>query len=94
MKSAITDLAKLAGAILLLPILMGGISSLLTRFFGNKGWIIETNDGEYTDTRLLLSSLAGVVLWIYLLYKIRSANMSDEEKKSADRRARNFDDNW
>jgi hypothetical protein len=94
MKSGITNLAKLVGAILLLPILAGGISSLLTHCFGNRGWIIETNDGEFTDARFLLSGVGGFVLWFYLLYKIKSANMSDEEKRSADRRARNYDDGW
>ena len=73
---------------MLLIILIKGIASTLLYVSQAKDWVSENEDGDYTDMRLSIAFFGGFLLWIWLLNKIRRANMNDEDKEYSDRAAR------
>lgn len=76
------------GSILLLIVLVKGIASTLLYVSPAKDWVSENEDGDYTDVRLSIAFFGGFLLWLWLLNKVRRANMNDEDKEHSDRHAR------
>jgi Ca2+/Na+ antiporter len=92
LKTFAIQIGKLIGSVLLLIVLVKGISATLLYASTAKDWVFENEDGDYTNVRFSVASFGGLILWFWLLYKIRRADMNDEDKKDSDRHAISSED--
>jgi len=92
LKTHAIQIGKAIGAILLLIVLVKGIAVTLLYISPAKDWRFETEDGDYSDVRLSVGFFGGLILWFWLLCKIKRAEMNDEDKKDLDRHIKNSED--
>ena len=77
MKTGAIEILKLIGLLLLLAVLVKGLAGLLLYVNPAKDWLFENEDGDGVNVRLSIAWFGGLVLWFWLIVKIRKADMDD-----------------
>jgi len=77
LKTEAIKILKLIGLLLLLAVLVNGIAGLLLYVDPAKDWLLENEDGDGVNVRLSVAWFGGLVLWFWLIVKIRKADMDD-----------------
>jgi hypothetical protein len=90
--TAVLQVLQLSGGVFLLAVLITGVSAVLGRLIPAREWVFYDTEGERMDGLGLVSFIIGLILWFWLILKIKRAGMTDEQKRDADQVY--IDDEW